>query len=339
MKIILVTGAAGFIGYHLCETLLKQGHFVIGLDNINNYYEVNLKYARLHQLGIEKESASVFSKISESTVHGSRLQFIRMNLENRNELPKLFKSFNFYMVCNLAAQAGVRYSIENPQAYIDSNINGFLNVLECCRHHNIKRLVYASSSSIYGNSDAVPFTETANVDKPVSLYAATKKSNELMAHTYSHLYKIETIGLRFFTVYGPWGRPDMAMFLFTDAILNNKPIDVFNNGNLSRDFTYIDDIVEGVVGTLLKESKNSNLYKLYNIGNGKPVQLLDFIESLEKILDITAKKHMLPMQDGDVYQTFSNTSKLEHDFAYKPQTKVDDGINEFVKWYKNFYNI
>jgi UDP-glucuronate 4-epimerase len=339
MKIILVTGAAGFIGYHLCESLLKQGHFVIGLDNINDYYEVSLKYARLHQLGIEKESASVFLKNSESTVHGSRMQFIRMNLEDRIELPKLFKSYNVDIVCNLAAQAGVRYSIENPEAYIDSNINGFLNVLECCRHHNVKRLVYASSSSVYGNTDKIPFEETTNVDLPISLYAATKKSNELMAHTYSHLYKIETIGLRFFTVYGPWGRPDMAMFLFTDAILNNKPIDVFNNGNLSRDFTYIDDIVQGVVSTLLKDSKNSNLYKLYNIGNGKPVQLLHFIESLEKILDITATKNMLPMQDGDVYQTFASTSKLEHDFEYKPQTKVDDGINEFVKWYKNFYNI
>jgi UDP-glucuronate 4-epimerase len=339
MKVILVTGAAGFIGYHLCESLLKQGHFVIGLDNINDYYEVTLKYARLHQLGIEKESASVFLKNSESTVHGSRMQFIRMNLEDRIELPKLFKSYNVDIVCNLAAQAGVRYSIENPEAYIDSNINGFLNVLECCRHHNVKRLVYASSSSVYGNTDKIPFEETTNVDLPISLYAATKKSNELMAHTYSHLYKIETIGLRFFTVYGPWGRPDMAMFLFTDAILNNKPIDVFNNGNLSRDFTYIDDIVQGVVSTLLKDSKNSNLYKLYNIGNGKPVQLLDFIESLEKVLEITATKNMLPMQDGDVYQTFASTSKLEHDFEYKPQTKVDDGINEFVKWYKNFYNI
>jgi UDP-glucuronate 4-epimerase len=339
MKVILVTGAAGFIGYHLCESLLKQGHFVIGLDNINDYYEVTLKYARLHQLGIEKESASVFSKNSESTLHGSRMQFIRMNIEDRIELPKLFKSYNFDIVCNLAAQAGVRYSIDNPEVYIDSNINGFLNVLECCRHHNVKRLVYASSSSVYGNTDKIPFEETTNVDLPISLYAATKKSNELMAHTYSHLYKIETIGLRFFTVYGPWGRPDMAMFLFTDAILNNKPIDVFNNGNLSRDFTYIDDIVQGVVSTLLKDSKNSNLYKLYNIGNGKPVQLLHFIESLEKILDIIATKNMLPMQDGDVYQTFASTSKLEHDFEYKPQTKVDDGINEFVKWYKNFYNI
>jgi UDP-glucuronate 4-epimerase len=339
MKIILVTGAAGFIGYHLCETLLKQGHFVIGLDNINNYYEVSLKYARLHQLGIEKESASVFLKNSESTVHGSRMKFIRMNLEDRIELPKLFKLYNIDIVCNLAAQAGVRYSIENPEAYIDSNINGFLNILECCRHYNVKRLVYASSSSVYGNTEKIPFEETTNVDLPISLYAATKKSNELMAHTYSHLYKIETIGLRFFTVYGPWGRPDMAMFLFTDAILKNKPIHVFNNGNLSRDFTYIDDIVEGVVSTLLKDSKNSNLYKLYNIGNGKPVQLLDFIESLEKVLEITATKNMLPMQDGDVYQTFASTSKLEHDFEYKPQTKVGDGIYEFVKWYKNFYNI
>ena len=338
MKKILVTGAAGFIGYHLCEALIKQGHHVIGLDNINDYYDVNLKYARLHELGIEKESASVFSKISESMIHGSHMQFIRLNLEDRNTLPKLFKTYQFDMVCNLAAQAGVRYSIENPEAYIDSNINGFLNVLECCRHHNVKRLVYASSSSVYGNTDKTPFEETANVDQPISLYAATKKSNELMAHTYSYLYKIETIGLRFFTVYGPWGRPDMAMFLFTDAIINNKPIKVFNNGNLSRDFTYIDDIVGGVVNTLLKESKNSSLYKLYNIGNGKPVQLLDFIKSLEEVLNITATKNMLTMQDGDVHQTFANTYKLEHDFEYKSQTTVKKGIQEFVSWYKKFHN-
>jgi UDP-glucuronate 4-epimerase len=338
MKKILVTGAAGFIGYHLCEALIKQGHDIIGLDNINDYYDVNLKYARLHELGIEKESASVFSKISESMIHGSHMQFIRLNLEDRNTLPKLFKTYQFDMVCNLAAQAGVRYSIENPEAYIDSNINGFLNVLECCRHHNVKRLVYASSSSVYGNTDKTPFEETANVDQPISLYAATKKSNELMAHTYSYLYKIETIGLRFFTVYGPWGRPDMAMFLFTDAIINNKPIKVFNNGNLSRDFTYIDDIVGGVVNTLLKESKNSSLYKLYNIGNGKPVQLLDFIKSLEEVLNITATKNMLTMQDGDVHQTFANTYKLEHDFEYKSQTTVKKGIQEFVSWYKKFHN-
>ena len=336
---ILVTGAAGFIGYHLCEALITQGCDIIGLDNINDYYDINLKYARLKQLGINREKANVYHTIVDSSSYGNQMQFIRMNLEDREYLSKLFKESQFDLVCNLAAQAGVRYSIENPQAYIDSNVNGFLNILECCRHYNVKRLVYASSSSVYGNTEKIPFVETSNVDMPISLYAATKKSNELMAHTYSHLYKIETIGLRFFTVYGPWGRPDMATFLFTDAILTNRPIHVFNNGNLSRDFTYIDDIVQGVVSTLLKGSKNSSLYKLYNIGNGKPVQLLEFIESLEKVLDITATKNMLPMQDGDVYQTFANTSKLEHDFAYKPQTTVNDGIYEFVKWYKSFYKI
>jgi len=337
-KQILVTGAAGFIGYHLCEALIKQGYKVIGLDNINDYYDVNLKYTRLSELGIQKEAATVFTEITASTLHGNSMQFIRLNLEDREALPKLFKTFNFDMVCNLAAQPGVRYSIENPEAYIDSNVTGFLNILECCRHHNVKRLVYASSSSVYGNSDLIPFKETANVDEPISLYAATKKSNELMAHTYSHLYKFETIGLRFFTVYGPWGRPDMAMFLFTDAIINNKPIKVFNNGNLSRDFTYIDDIVDGVVNTLIKGSKNDSLYKLYNIGNGKPVQLLDFIESLEKELDISAIKNMMPMQEGDVYQTFADTTYLERDYNYKPQITVDKGIQEFVLWYKGFYN-
>ena len=261
-KKILVTGAAGFIGYHLCEALIKQGHRVIGLDNINDYYDVNLKFARLSELGITKEAATVFAEISE--VHSTALtcNLYGSILKIESALPKLFKTFNFDMVCNLAAQGGVRYSIENPEAYIDSNVTGFLNILECCRHHRVKRLVYASSSSVYGNSDDIPFKETANVDTPISLYAATKKSNELMAHTYSHLYNIETIGLRFFTVYGPWGRPDMAMFLFTDAIINNKPIKVFNNGNLSRDFTYIDDITDGVVNTLVKESKNDSLYKL-----------------------------------------------------------------------------
>ena len=337
-KQILVTGAAGFIGYHLCEALIKQGHRVIGLDNINNYYDVNLKYARLHELGIQKEAAMVFSEITESTIHGPNMQFIRLNLEDREALPKLFKTFNFDMVCNLAAQGGVRFSIENPEAYIDSNVTGFLNILECCRHHRVKRLVYASSSSVYGNSGDTPFKETTNVDTPISLYAATKKSNELMAHTYSHLYKFETIGLRFFTVYGPWGRPDMAMFLFTDAIINNKPIKVFNNGNLSRDFTYIDDIISGLVNTLLKDSKNDSLYKLYNIGNGTPVQLLDFIVSLEKVLDITAIKNLQPMQAGDVHQTFADTTSLEKDYNYKPQITVDKGIQAFVLWYKGFYN-
>ena len=337
-KPILVTGAAGFIGYHLCESLIEQGHKVIGLDNINDYYDVNLKYARLKQLGIEREKAEIFNSLSDSISHGNQMQFIRMNLEDREELPKLFLSVEFNMVCNLAAQPGVRYSLKNPEAYVDSNIIGFLNILECCRHFNVKRLVYASSSSIYGNSDKVPFKETANVDKPVSLYAATKKANELMAHTYSHLYKIETIGLRFFTVYGPWGRPDMAMFLFTDAILNNRPIKVFNNGKLSRDFTYIDDIIKGVVSTLLENSKDESLYKLYNIGNCSPVKLMDFINSIEKITGIEVEKEMLPMQAGDVNQTWANVSQFQKNYDYKPITSVNKGIEKFINWYKLYCN-
>lgn len=338
-KTILVTGAAGFIGYYLCEALLKSGHKVIGVDNINDYYDVNLKYARLQLLGIERKDAEVYNSISNSTIRSSQMQFIRMNLEDRKALPKIFKEFKFDMVCNLAAQAGVRYSLENPEAYIDSNINGFLNVLECCRHHSVKRMVYASSSSIYGNSDKVPFNESDNVDKPISLYAATKKSNELMAHTYSHLYSIETIGLRFFTVYGPWGRPDMAMFLFTDAIINNRPIKVFNSGNLSRDFTYIDDIVAGVFATLLEDSKDLSLYKLYNIGNSAPVQLMDFIKSIENNLGVVAEKEMLPMQAGDVNQTWADVSKLQNDYYYKPNTSVEKGVEAFIDWYKRYYKI
>ena len=336
-KTILVTGAAGFIGYHLCKSLIEQGHKVIGLDNINDCYDVNLKYDRLKQLGIEQEKAEVFGTISNSSTNDSRFQFIRMNLEDREELPKLFQSIEFNMVCNLAAQPGVRYSLKNPEAYVDSNITGFLNILECCRHHNVKRLVYASSSSIYGNSDEVPFKITAKVDKPISLYAATKKANELMAHSYSHLYKIETIGLRFFTVYGPWGRPDMAMFLFTDAILNNRPIKIFNNGNLSRDFTYIDDIVKGVVSTLIENSKDKSLYKLYNIGNSSPVKLMDFINSIEKITGIKVEKEMLPMQAGDVNQTWADVSQLQKDYDYKSSISVDQGIEAFVNWYKSYF--
>ena len=338
-KTILVTGVAGFIGYHLCEALLKSGHKVIGLDNINDYYDVNLKYARLQLLGIERKDSEVYNAISNSTIWSSQMQFIRMNLEDRKALPKIFRELKFDMLCNLAAQAGVRYSLENPEAYVDSNITGFLNILECCRHHNIKRLVYGSSSSIYGNSDAVPFSETANVDKPISLYAATKKSNELMAHTYSHLYGIETIGLRFFTVYGPWGRPDMAMFLFTDAIINKRPIKVFNNGDLSRDFTYIDDIVAGVFATLSEDSKDSSLYKLYNIGNSTPVQLMDFIKSIENNLGVVAKKEILPMQAGDVNQTWADVSRLQNEYNYKPETSVKKGIEAFIDWYKRYYKI
>jgi UDP-glucuronate 4-epimerase len=335
-KKILVTGVAGFIGYHLSNALLARGHQIVGIDNINDYYDINLKYARLKELDIQREDAELFFKSSTNT--SKTFTFVRMNLEDRQALPELFENHKFDLVCNLAAQAGVRYSIENPEAYIDSNITGFLNILECCRNYKVKKLVYASSSSVYGNSDEVPFVETSNVDHPISLYAATKKSNELMAHTYSHLYNIETIGLRFFTVYGPWGRPDMAMFLFTDAIINNRPIKVFNNGDLSRDFTYIDDIVKGLVNTLLVSSKNTNLYKLYNIGNSKPVRLLDFIEAIELNLAVKAEKEMLPMQAGDVNQTWANVSSLINDYNYEPSTSIESGIKAFIDWYKEYNN-
>lgn len=336
-KTILVTGAAGFIGFHVCKSLLDLGHHVIGLDNINDYYDVNLKLARLAELGIATNEAIKDLNYTSSAIYGERMVFVKMNLEDRDALPKLFKNYAIDSVCNLAAQAGVRYSLENPEAYADSNLTGFLNVLECCRHHKVAKLVYASSSSVYGNSDAVPFEESANVDYPVSLYAATKKANELMAHAYSHLYGFETIGLRFFTVYGPWGRPDMAMFLFTDAIINNRPVKVFNNGDLSRDFTYIDDIVAGVLATLLQTPDRDALYRLYNIGNSQPVQLLEYIEAIETALDKKAIKQMMPMQPGDVKQTYADVSLLKQDFKYQPNTKVSDGIAAFVDWYKKFY--
>lgn len=333
-KTILVTGGAGFIGFHLTKKLLDQGHQVIGLDNINGYYSVQLKLDRLKQLGISEvaEGGLVSSK-----AYGEQFQFIKLDLENRNELPKLFQQFKFDVVCNLAAQAGVRYSIENPNVYIDANVVGFVNLLECMRHANVKKLVYASSSSVYGMNEKIPFETTDRVDHPISLYAATKKANELMAYTYSHLYNIQTIGLRFFTVYGPWGRPDMAMFLFTDAILNNKPIKVFNEGKLSRDFTYIDDIVEGVQKTILQEQPENKPYSLYNIGNGNPVKLLDFIAAIENTTGKTAEKQMLPMQLGDVEKTWADTADLEKDYNYKPSTSVSKGVDSFVKWYKEYY--
>jgi len=337
-KKILVTGAAGFIGFHLCERLMKEGFDVVGLDNINDYYDVNLKYGRLVELGIHKNEAEQFLNKTSSSIYGQKLSFIRMNLEDYENLPKLFENENFDIVCNLAAQAGVRYSIENPRAYIDSNIQGYLNVLECCRHYSVKRLVYASSSSVYGNSDSVPFKESDNVDHPISLYAATKKSNELMAHTYSHLYKIQTIGLRFFTVYGPWGRPDMALFLFTDAIINNKPIKVFNHGNLSRDFTFIDDIIDGIFTTLIKDSKENSNYQLYNIGNSSPVKLMDFINEIEQSTGKIAKKEMLPMQPGDVNQTYADVAKLANEFDYLSKTPIKVGVTKFVDWYKEYFN-
>lgn len=334
-KKILVTGAAGFIGYHLCEKLLSMGHEVIGLDNINDYYDIGLKYGRLERLGIRGEDNIVYNRIVISDKHGKKMQFIKMNLEDRENLPSLFKTYSIDMVCNLAAQAGVRYSLENPLAYVDSNVSGFVNLLETMHNNGVDKLVYASSSSVYGLNEKIPFDTKDTVDHPISVYAATKKCNELMAHTYSHLYGIKTIGLRFFTVYGPWGRPDMAMFLFTDALLNNRPIKIFNEGKLSRDFTYVDDIVNGVVATLEKDSEQ--LYSLYNIGNGTPVKLLDFIDAIEVETGIKFIREMLPMQPGDVEKTWADTGALEKDFNYKPSTKIQEGVKNFIDWYKTYY--
>ena len=352
---ILVTGTAGFIGYHLALKLLERGDEVIGLDNINDYYDVNLKYARLDNLGIDKNELEDNKLVSSKTY--SKHKFVKMDLADTNSIYNLFKNEKFDAVCNLAAQAGVRYSLENPHAYIDSNIKGFMNILEACRHNNVTNLSYASSSSVYGLNKSQPFKTSDHTDHPVSLYAATKKSNEMMAHTYSHLYNISTTGLRFFTVYGPWGRPDMAPMLFADAILNDRAIKVFNHGNMSRDFTYVTDIVDGIIKVIDNPAKSigtSNLfeaneiqnlpsdkstapYRIYNIGNNAPVSLMEFIETLEKSIGIEAKKNFLPMQDGDVVSTYADTSDLINDFDYKPDTKLSSGIGEFVVWYREFY--
>ncbi len=334
---ILVTGTAGFIGYHLTNKLLEQGVEVIGIDNINDYYSTDLKYARLAEAGISAEAAIWNKKVISSK--NPAYSFVRMNLENREQINQLFDTEKFDMVCNLAAQAGVRYSIENPHAYIDSNIVGFINILEACRHNNIQHLVYASSSSVYGNSTKMPLSVDDQVDNPISLYAATKKSNELMAHTYSHLFGIPTTGLRFFTVYGPWGRPDMAYFSFTKNILAGNAIKIFNHGDLYRDFTYIDDIVEGIVKILNAPPKNVEVapYKVHNIGNSSPVKLMEFIETIEKALGKEAVKEYHDMQPGDVYKTYADVSALEKEFGYSPDTTLEKGIGEFVKWYKAFY--
>ncbi|WP_413533366.1 NAD-dependent epimerase/dehydratase family protein [Empedobacter brevis] len=337
MKTVLITGVAGFIGYHLAEKLIDKNIKVVGIDNINDYYTVQLKYDRLKELGINQEFASNFNQKVLSSKHEEKMIFYRMNLEDKEALSQLFKKYSFDTVVNLAAQAGVRYSIENPDAYGQSNLVGFLNILECCRNYKVKKLLYASSSSIYGNSSDVPFSTDQNVDHPISLYAATKKANELMAHAYSHLYNFQTIGLRFFTVYGPWGRPDMAMFLFTDAILNHQPLKVFNHGDLSRDFTYIDDIIQGIEKILENETIKEN-YQLYNIGNSKPVQLMDFIKEVENSTGEKAILEMYPMQAGDVNQTWADVQDLKDKFGYNPNYPVDKGVYNFVQWYRKYYN-
>ncbi|WP_297098493.1 NAD-dependent epimerase [uncultured Draconibacterium sp.] len=334
---VLVTGTAGFIGFHLANKLLEQGVEVVGIDNINDYYSTELKYARLAEAGISNEAEHWHKKVVSTK--NPAYSFVRMNLEDREQIDQLFETEKFDMVCNLAAQAGVRYSIENPRAYIDSNIVGFINILEACRHNNIQHLVYASSSSVYGNSAKMPLSVDDTVDNPVSLYAATKKSNELMAHTYSHLFGIPTTGLRFFTVYGPWGRPDMAYFSFTKNILAGDAIKIFNHGDLYRDFTYIDDIVEGIIKILNgpPSSESGAPYKVHNIGNSSPVKLMEFIETIEKALGQEAVKEYHDMQPGDVYKTYADVSALEKDFGYSPDTPLAEGIGEFVKWYKKFY--
>jgi len=348
---VLVTGAAGFIGYHLTERLLKDGHEVVGLDSLNDYYPVELKHDRLRQLGIAIGHEHNGEMLQSS--HYTSFQFIQMKLEDREPLQQLFAQFAFDAVVNLAAQAGVRYSITHPYNYIDANIVGFMNILECCRHHNIGHLVYASSSSVYGLNESIPFRPDQPADHPVSLYAASKKANEMMAHVYSHLYKIPTTGLRFFTVYGPWGRPDMALSLFTKAIVENKPIDVFNHGNMERDFTYVGDIVEGVVRVLQHPAKpnpdwdaahpesdsSSAPYRIYNIGNNAPVKLTEYIEAIENKLGKKAIKNMLPLQPGDVPRTFADVQSLMNDVGYKPTTPVSEGVGHFIDWYLRYYQV
>ena len=348
---ILVTGSAGFIGFYLAQYLVNRGDEVVGIDSMNEYYDINLKYGRLLQAGIDAENLG-YNEVVHSNLSGS-YKFLKLDLTDKIHLDELFLDEKFDAVCNLAAQAGVRYSLINPQAYIDSNIQGFMNLLECSRHNKIKHLVYASSSSVYGLNQQMPFSVRHNADHPVSLYAASKKSNELMAHSYSHLFNIPTTGLRFFTVYGPWGRPDMALFLFTKAIIEGKPIQIFNNGNMMRDFTYIDDVVEGVIRVLdnppagdptwdaisHNPSNSSAPYQIFNIGKGSPVNLLDFINQIEENLGIEAIREYLPMQDGDVAQTWSDIEDLDLKINFKPKFSVANGVKNFVDWYKEFYNV
>ena len=336
MSKILVTGAAGFIGFHVSKKLIDLGFEVYGIDNLNAYYDVRLKLDRLKELGIDTQSELFMRQQEVKSGSNESFRFSQMDLVDEHRLDHLFLKEKFDAVINLAAQAGVRYSIENPKAYIQANVVGFMNILEACRSNQIKHLIYASSSSVYGNQQKVPFSEKDRVDHPISLYAATKKSNELMAHVYSHLYGLKTTGLRFFTVYGPWGRPDMAPFLFTKAILSETPIKVFNNGDLMRDFTYIDDIVKGIIEVLITDKIQEN-YNIYNIGNNTPVKLLDFIQAVEGACNKKAQLDFYPMQDGDVYQTFADIDDLKEVTGYTPKIKINEGIQEFVNWYKAYF--
>lgn len=340
---VLVTGAAGFIGSRLVQALAERGDEVFGIDNINDYYDVRLKYARLREIGISCQTSEIpFCKTIESSVCPN-LRFMRMSIEEKQQLDRLFDEECFDKIVHLAAQAGVRYSITHPYSYLQSNLVGFLNILEACRNHEVGQTVFASSSSVYGMNEKVPYSEEDKVDTPVSLYAASKKSNELMAHCYSKLYGIRMIGLRYFTVYGPWGRPDMSPFLFADAIRKGEPIKVFNNGDMIRDFTYVDDVVEGTIRAidlnLVREHcPNGVLYKIYNIGCGHPVHLMDFIKEIEKAYGKTTEKLFLPMQPGDVHQTYADTRRLEQDMGYCPVWTIEKGVEEFVKWYKSKKN-
>ncbi|NEW59875.1 NAD-dependent epimerase [Sulfurovum sp. bin170] len=353
---ILVTGTAGFIGSNLAQKLVARGDEVVGLDCINDYYDISVKYGRLQRTGIienlEEGAEIEYNQLLTSSANAN-YKFIKLNLEDKENMMKLFAEEKFDAVCNLAAQAGVRYSLTNPDAYMDSNIIGFMNILEACRHNGVTNLSYASSSSVYGLNEALPFSTEHSVDHPISLYAASKKSNELMAHTYSHLFGISTTGLRFFTVYGPWGRPDMALFLFVKAALEGRSIDVFNNGEMLRDFTYIDDIVEGVIRVIDNPAKkdkswngkdgrvstSSAPYKIYNIGNNNPVKLMDFITAIENKLGKTIEKNMMPIQPGDVPATFADVTDLVEDLDYKPATPIQLGVDRFVDWYLEFFKV
>lgn len=346
---ILVTGTAGFIGYHVAKRLLLDGHQVVGLDNLNDYYDTRVKYGRLAEAGILQEPFA-YGKIAQSLTSPS-YQFIQLNLQDKEAIIQLFASQQFDSVCHLAAQAGVRYSIANPSLYVDSNIVGFANILEACRHYQVQSLTYASSSSVYGLNTTMPFATADPTNHPISIYAASKRSNELMAHSYSHIFGLPTTGLRFFTVYGPWGRPDMAIFLFTRAILEGKPIEVFNDGLMLRDFTYIDDIVEGVVRVMIKPAtpdplwdaqhptpaSSSAPFRIFNLGNNNPVQLIDFIQAIENALGKKAIKHMMPLQLGDVPGTYANVEPLMNYTGFKPCTSLQYGVDQFVAWYKSFY--